>query len=154
MQKNGVQLMSGASGMRVSRKALQLCRVGVAGMAIVLLAAVATLAHPGIVRAQELSELSGVWQGAELTPLGLSSVEVVFFPNGTYSRSHSLGTLMTYDSGQFEVVSNWVHFYLQKWAPTEYLGRPMTWPTSDTWIVTRFNGRILETASVHVVRVQ
>jgi hypothetical protein len=131
--------------------AVQRCRLLVA---LIVLAALASGWSLGSASAQNLTQLTGVWRGAELTPLGLSSIEVIFFPNGTYSRSHVLGVLMTRDAGRYEVVSNWVHFYLQEWAPTEYLGRPLTWPTSDTWIVTRFDGQVLETSNIHVTRTQ
>ena len=125
-----------------------------AGMAIFLPGAILIASHAGAVGAQELAHLRGVWRGTELTLLGPTAAEVIFFPNGTYSRSHVLGSLMTRDSGRYEVVRNWVHFYLEDWGPTEYLGQPLTWPTSDTWVVTRFDGRVLETANIHLMRVQ
>lgn len=127
-------------------------RVRLVQAAIVLLAI--TVVGSGLARAQDLAGLTGVWRGTEVTPVGPSAVEAIFFPNGTYSRTHVLGTLRTHDSGHYEVVRNWVHFYLRDWGPTHYLGRPLSWPTSDTWIVTRFDGRTLETANIRLRRIQ
>ncbi len=101
-----------------------------------------------------LAGITGVWRGTETVPTGTTSVEVIFFPNGTYSRAHRLGYLMTRDTGRFTIVQNWIHFNLQNWAPTEYKGRPLHWPTSETWVVTGFNGRVLETRNIHIERVR
>ena len=125
-----------------------------AGFAVLLLAAILIVSRDSAVSAQDLANLRGVWRGTEMTILGPTAAEVIFFPNGTYSRSHVLGSLMTRDSGRYEVVRNWVHFYLEDWGPTEYLGQPLTWPTSDTWVVTRFDGRMLDTENIHLMRVQ
>ena len=120
--------------------------------AFLLVALALLLPHPA--RAQPLQNVTGVWRGVEASPAGPMGVEVIFFPNGTYSRAHKLGMLMTRDSGRFEVVQNWIHFTLQNWAPTEYQGQPLAWPTSDTWLVTNYDGRVLETANLRVERVQ
>ena len=98
--------------------------------------------------------LSGHWRGVEGSLLGTMATDVIFFPDGTYSRSHRLGNLMTRDTGTYQLVQNWIHFRLQNWGPTEYMGKPLSWPTSDTWVVTNFNGRVLETANMHLERVQ
>ena len=123
-------------------------------VAFILLALACAFFVPHASHAQPLRQITGVWRGVEVTPLGPSDVEVIFFPNGTYSRAHVLGDMMTRDTGRYEIVENWIHFYLQNWSPTEYRGQPLSWPTSDTWVVTRYDGGVLETANIHVERAQ
>jgi hypothetical protein len=88
--------------------------------------------------------LAGVWRGQETSPLvGTMAVEVIFFPQGTYSRAHTAGALMTRDVGSYTIVQNWIHFQLQDYGPRWYMGKPMTRPMSDTWVVGGFDGRSL-----------
>lgn len=72
------------------------------------------------------------------------AVEVIFFPNGTYSRAHVAGSPMTRDVGTYTIVQNWIRFQLTNYEPKYYMNRPMTRPMSDTWVVSRFDGRILQ----------
>ena len=87
--------------------------------------------------------LVGIWKGEERGPLGTMSVEVIFFRNDTYRRSHRWGELMTFDSGSYTVVENWIHFKLQDYGPRTYKGQAMSRPMSDTWVVGRFDGQSL-----------
>lgn len=48
------------------------------------------------------------------------AVEVIFFPNGTYSRAHVAGSLMTRDVGTYAVVQNWIRFQLTNYEPKYY----------------------------------
>lgn len=103
--------------------------------------------------------LTGVWRGQEASPIGTMSVEVIFFANGTYSRSHVAGALMTRDVGSYSIVQNWIHFRLHDYEPKVYLGRVMSRPMTDTWVVNRFDGRNLQAtvggnSVVQVQRVQ
>lgn len=72
------------------------------------------------------------------------AVEVIFSSNGTYSRAHVAGSLMTRDVGTYTIVQNWIRFQLTNYEPKYYMNRPMTRPMSDTWVVSRFDGRILQ----------
>lgn len=103
--------------------------------------------------------LAGVWRGQEVSPLGPMSVEVIFFPNGTYNRAHTWGSLMTTDNGAYQIVQNWIHFTLNDYQPKVYKGQTMTRPMSDTWVVGRFDGRFMQAtvggnSTVTVQRVQ
>lgn len=88
--------------------------------------------------------LAGVWRGQEQSPIGTWAVEVIFFPNGTYSRAAVAGSLMTRDVGTYSIVQNWIHFQLRDYEPKIYMNRPMTRPMSDTWVVSRFDGRVIQ----------
>jgi hypothetical protein len=100
--------------------------------------------------------LVGVWRGQEVSAIGTWAVEVIFFPNGTYTRAAVVGSLMTRDVGTYQIVQNWVHFRLSDYEPKVYMNRPMSRPMSDTWVVTRFDGRFLQATvgGSSVVRVQ
>lgn len=88
--------------------------------------------------------LAGVWRGQEQSPIGTWAVEVIFFPNGTYSRAAVAGSLMTRDVGTYAIVQNWIHFQLRDYEPKFYMNRPMSRPMSDTWVVSRFDGQVLQ----------
>ena len=132
------------------------CCFGVVAAAVgALSTAAAPAAHAQIAPQQ----LVGVWRGQERSPIGVMSVEVIFFGNGTYSRAHVAGALMTRDVGSYTLTQNWIHFQLRDYEPKYYLGRPMTRPMSDTWVITAFDGRTLQatvggTSQVVVQRVQ
>jgi hypothetical protein len=118
----------------------------------------ASLISPQPARAQALSpqNIAGVWRGQEMSSIGTWSVEVIFFPNGTYTRVAVAGSLMTRDVGTYQIVQNWIHFRLSDYEPKVYMNRPMSRPMSDTWVVNRFDGRFLQ-ATVgggSVIRVQ
>lgn len=126
-----------------------------AAIGAVLPAATPTTAHAQLAP----RALVGVWRGQERSPIGIMSVEVIFFGNGTYSRAHVAGALMTRDVGSYSVVQNWIHFQLRDYEPRYYQGRPMTRPMSDTWVITAFDGRTLQatvggTSQIFVQRVQ
>lgn len=87
--------------------------------------------------------LAGTWSGRERGPIGVMSLQVIFFPNGTYRRNHQWGDLMSFDTGTYSVVQNWIHFQLENYGPRYYKGREMTRPMSDTWVVRQFDGRSL-----------
>jgi hypothetical protein len=135
-----------------SAKAAVPTRLPWAAILTSLLLALAVIAS-GPALAQD-ERLIGVWRGTETSLLGAMATEAIFFPNGTYSRAHVLGSLMTRDTGTYQIVQNWIHFNLENWGPTEYMGQPLTWPTSDTWVVTYFDGNVLETENIHLERVQ
>ena len=99
--------------------------------------------EPALASPVNPATLVGTWRGEERGPLGVMSVEVIFFRNDTYRRSHRWGELMTFDTGTYSVVENWIHFKLQDYGPRTYQGRTMTRPMSDTWVVDRFDGRSL-----------
>jgi hypothetical protein len=120
----------------------QTTRRALLGGALVLMAFAAAPAQAQTPLAPQT--LSGVWRGQEQSPIGPMAVEVIFFPNGTYSRAHVAGSLMTRDVGTYEIVQNWIHFRLTNYEPKYYMNRPMTRPMSDTWVVNRFDGRILQ----------
>ena len=120
----------------------QTTRRALLGGALALLAFAATPAQAQTPLAPQT--LSGVWRGQEQSPIGTWAVEVIFFPNGTYSRAAQGGNLMTRDVGTYTIVQNWIHFQLTNYEPKYYMNRPMTRPMSDTWVVSRFDGRILQ----------
>lgn len=123
-----------------------LARRAVITFVAALAAAFALQAEPS--RAQNLplapESLAGVWSGQEASPIGIMRVDVIFFPNGTYTRSHTGGALMTRDVGRYTIVQNWIHFQLDDYNPKQYKGRVLTWPTSDTWVVSRFDGHFIQ----------
>ena len=43
---------------------------------------------------------------------------------------------MTYDTGEYTIIQNAIHFTVTHHEPTEYLGKQMTWPASFTYFVT------------------
>lgn len=104
-------------------------------------------------------QLTGTWRGMMATPWGqVMGTEVIFFPNGTYTSVAVMGTLMTRHWGRYQVVQNWIHFDLQGAEPREYCGPqrciPLAWPQSETWVITAFDGRTLQTANGRLERVQ
>jgi hypothetical protein len=115
-------------------------------LALLGLAAALLLAAPPAPAQTPLAPqtLAGVWRGQEVSPIGTWSVEVIFFANGTYSRANQAGALMTRDVGTYTVVQNWIHFRLTDYGPKVYMNRPMTRPMSDTYVVNRFDGRVLQ----------
>lgn len=111
----------------------------------------------GVAWAQE--GLAGTWRGVMMTPWGQPmGTETIFFPNGTYSTASWMGNLRTRHWGRYEVVKNWVHFYLQGAEPREFCGpqrcTPLAWPYSETWVLTRFDGNVLETSNGRMERVR
>ncbi len=112
-----------------------------------------------IVPAAAQQGITGVWRGTAMAPWGQPmAMEVIFMPNGTYTAAAQSGTLMTRHWGRFEVVQNWIHFYIQGAAPREYCGPqrciPLAWPNSETWVVTGYDGRVLTTSNARMERVQ
>jgi hypothetical protein len=126
---------------RTSRIAY-LRRIAAAPLAAFGLLALATSA---VVAQTALSPaaLIGKWQGVERAGPIVIAGEVLFFANGTYQRHHVAGPLQTLDSGSFQVVQNWIHFYVMDYAPKTYGGKRMAPPPSDTWVVNGFNGAAL-----------
>jgi len=114
--------------------------------ALALIGAVASWGPPARAQNAPLApqSLVGVWRGQEASAIGTMSVEVIFFANGTYSRAHTAGSLMTRDVGTYSIVQNWIHFQLRDYEPKYYMGRVMTRPMSDTWVVNRFDGSFLQ----------
>jgi hypothetical protein len=115
-------------------------------MTVGALAAAAVLPGSRKAQAQTLApdQLAGTWSGEEASWVGVMSVEVIFFPNGTYRRSHWLGDLMTFDVGSYSIEQSWIHFELDEYGPHYYKGQPMTRPMSDTWVVDYFDGDALQ----------
>ena len=77
-------------------------------------------------------------------------------PEGQYRLASRMGTLATRLWGRFEVAQNWIHFRLCGAEPREYCAHlgctQLAWPQSETWQVTRYDGRVLETANGRLVR--
>jgi hypothetical protein len=131
-------LFSASAPRAISRRAAALAF----GVALALLA---PSAPPALAQTPLAPQThSGVWRGQEQSPIGTMAVEVIFFPNGTYSRAHVAGSLMTRDVGTYSIVQNWIHFQLRDYEPKYYMNRPMTRPMTDTWVVNRFDGRVLQ----------
>ena len=115
---------------------------------------------PGTARGQlRDGGLIGQWQGVMITPFGTGmQTEAIFMPNGDYSIASRMGTLATRHWGRYEIVENWIHFRLHGAEPREYCAHlgctRLAWPRSETWHVTRFDGRVLETVNGRLVRVR
>lgn len=111
----------------------------------------------GVALAQD--SLVGTWRGVMMTPWGQPmGTETIFFPDGTYSTASRMENLQTRHWGRYEIVQNWVHFYIQGAVPREFCGTqrctPLAWPNSETWALTRFDGNVLETSNGRMERVR
>lgn len=109
--------------------------------------------------AAAFENLPGVWRGVMVTPWGQGmAVEVIFFPNGTYSSAADMGGLMGRHWGRYEVLQNWIHFRLEGAEPRERCGPTrctrLHWPATETWVVTRYDGTVIETANGRLMRVR
>ena len=94
-----------------------------------------------------------------ITPIGTGmQTEAIFMPNGDYTITSRMGTLFTRHWGRYEVVQNWIHFRLHGAEPREHCAHlgctRLAWPQSETWQVTHFDGRVLETVNGRLVRVR
>ena len=123
-----------------------------------LLLVVLLLATPAAAQ-QNAQGITGTWRGAMAMPWGqMMAVEVIFLPNGTYTSAAAAGNLMTRHWGRYEVVQNWIHFYIQGAAPREFCGpqrcTPLAWPNSETWVLTAYDGRVMQTSNGRLERVQ
>ncbi len=133
---------------------------GSKGRRAVLGALLMTAAGAGSARAQlRDGGLIGRWQGVMITPIGTGmQTEAIFMPNGDYTISSRMGTLFTRHWGRYEIVQDWIHFRLHGAEPREYCAHlgctRLTWPQTETWHVTRFDGRVLETMNGRLVRVR
>jgi len=143
---------------RIPDKAISLWRVVLAALIVTI-----TLANEPS-QAQNLAlvpeNVAGIWRGQEANALvGTMAVEVIFFPNGTYSRAHRLGSFMSRDVGTYTIVRNWIHFELHDYNPKFYKGKVLSRPMSDTWVVGRFDGHFMQatvggTSLVSVQKIQ
>jgi hypothetical protein len=81
-------------------------------------------------------EITGIWESQVDTELGKVSTELLLEPTGTFSQTVRWGDLMTYDTGEYTIIQNAIHFTVTHHEPAEYKGQPMTWVASFTYFVT------------------
>ena len=103
-------------------------------LALVLLATLFWAVEPA-----QAQSLVGLWRSHIPTQWGQIACEVIFFPNGSFSKACVLGSLMTRDTGQYTVGEGFVHFNITDHEPKTYMNKPMTWAKSETWFF-KFEG--------------
>lgn len=123
-------------------------RTALAGL--LLLAAGHAAAQDGLV---------GTWRGHAVNAFGQQMpTEVIFMPNGTYTAAAQTGNAMTRHWGRYEVAGNQIRLFLQGAEPRQFCGpvgcSRIAWPDTETWTVTRFDGRTLETPAGRLQRVR
>ncbi len=100
---------------------------------------------PASAQEVELPErLTGVWRGTVTVGPYQIGGEMIFQPNGTFRRLNWLNGLMTWASGPYTIASNWIHFEVEAYGPEIYLNVPQPRPPSETWMVSFFDGRIID----------
>jgi hypothetical protein len=150
--KSGDQVMRFVANHLTGRGIVVDRRRAIATVSAFVAAAVAP-SRPAQSQPLALHTIPGIWRGQEHGPMGVMDVEVIFFPNGTYSRAHRLRDLMTRDVGTYSIVQNWIHFALQNYQPRSYKGQTLTRPMSDTWVVDQFDGRSMRATVGGISRV-
>jgi hypothetical protein len=92
----------------------------------------------------EPAALVGVWHGAERTGDLVVLGELILHPGGQYQRAFAVAHLQGFQSGRWELAANWLRFVPTDYEPKVYLGIPQAPPPSETWVVHRFDGRVIE----------
>ena len=102
---------------------------------VVALVAAVTL-WPGLTQAQPLpaENIVGLWRSQFPTPMGMGFSEVVFMPDGRFQKKVRAGELMTLDIGRYTVGQGYIHFDIEDHEPKTYMGQPMQWVKSETWL--------------------
>ncbi len=85
------------------------------------------------------SNLVGVWRAQVLTPWGLATGETVLMPDGSFTKTFSVGEMITLDVGMYTVGDGYIHFYIRDHEPKIYKGVHMHWVTSET-VFFQFDG--------------
>jgi hypothetical protein len=79
-------------------------------------------------------DLEGMWTADTDTGYGTTMhTELVLEYTGTFSQQVTAGSLMTLDTGTYEVGDGFIRFTCTHHEPTEYKGRPMQWQTGWTY---------------------
>ena len=99
----------------------------------------------------------GTWRGHAVNAFGQQMpTEVIFMPNGTYTAAAQTGSAMTRHWGRYEVAGNQIRLFLHGAEPRQFCGpvgcTRIAWPETETWTVTRFDGRTLETPTGRLQR--
>jgi hypothetical protein len=91
-------------------------------------------------------KLTGIWESQTQTAYGMVYSELILEPTKTFSQQVTLGNLLTYDVGRYEVGDGFIHFVVEDHEPKEYLGKKMSWLTSFTYFYTPIdeNSMLLE----------
>jgi hypothetical protein len=100
-------------------------------LAVVLLAGISWRLIPA-----QAQSLVGVWRSQTITAMGPAFSEVILMPNGTFTKTFRYGSFFTRDVGRYTVGQGYVHFTIEDHEPKYYLGRPMHWLKSETWLFT------------------
>jgi hypothetical protein len=107
----------------------------------------ATPADPGVRQPQpppgeaktppvDQSQIPGIWSSQVQTAYGPMRTVLVLDLTKKFSQQSTLGYLMTYDVGTYEVGDGYIHFVVQDHEPKVYNGQPMTWLKSWTYLYT------------------
>jgi hypothetical protein len=82
------------------------------------------------------SPVCGIWSSEVQTAYGPMKTVLVLDAAKKFSQQSTLGYLMTYDVGTYEVGDGYIHFVVQDHEPKVYNGQPMTWLKSWTYLYT------------------
>jgi len=81
-------------------------------------------------------KLTGIWESQTQTAYGVVYSQLILELTRTFSQQVTLGNLLTYDVGRYEVGDGFIHFVVENHEPKEYLGKQMSWLTSFTYFYT------------------
>jgi hypothetical protein len=80
--------------------------------------------------------VTGIWASYTETDSGPVSTELILEYTGTFSQKVTWGSLMTLDTGLYEVGDGFIHFAVTHHEPQYYNGQPMSYVTSFTYFFT------------------
>ena len=95
----------------------------------------------GAQQALDPGQLVGVWQGYEQTGDLVILAEVQFFDNFTYQKVVTVAGAYAFQSGEWSLAGNWLHFVPTDYEPKEVAGIRQHPPPSETWVVQHFDER-------------
>jgi hypothetical protein len=79
-------------------------------------------------------KLPGTWVADTDTGFGTTMhTELILEYTGTFSQMVTAGSLMTLDTGTYDVRDGWIRFSVTHHEPTEYKGQPQNWLTGWTY---------------------
>jgi hypothetical protein len=84
----------------------------------------------------ETYDVTGIWESDVDSGAGTVSTELILEPTGTFSQTVTWNELITYDTGQYTIVGDAIHFTVTNHEPKVYKGQPMSYVTSFTYFIT------------------
>ncbi len=90
-------------------------------------------------------KLEGIWVSDTDTGYGTTMhTELVLEYTGTFSQQVTAGSLMTLDTGTYDVGDGWIRFTVTHHEPTEYKGKELNWMTGWTYYYTFIDENTVE----------